>query len=148
MALARASLAYNAWSTEKGLNTFNIRIMLMIKNRPYKQVKHISYFELNRRSQATSSALASIFLWVKPCCSTWVGIPSNCTEKAKQTKTCNTKSPSGLRHKVAWRQMKGLNYLQIVRDSPLTPSASPGCCWERRILEHLLQTWYFPDGAH
>lgn len=47
MALARASLAYTAWSTEKGLST--------------------------------SSALASIFLWVKPCCSTWMGIPSSYT---------------------------------------------------------------------
>lgn len=25
----------------------------------------------------TSSVLASIFLWVKPCCSTWLGIPNS-----------------------------------------------------------------------
>lgn len=35
-----------------------------------------------KQHQVTSSALASIFLWVKPCCSTCIGIPSNCTAKA------------------------------------------------------------------
>lgn len=37
-------------------------------------------------SKVTSSVLASIFLWVKPCCSTWLGIPNNC-KKDRQKKT-------------------------------------------------------------
>lgn len=42
--------------------------------------------------------MVSILLWVKPCFSTSIGIPSNCRPKEK---TCNTKCAPGLQKNIA-----------------------------------------------
>lgn len=73
MALARASLAYRAWSTVKGLKTFEVRVQILgnftARNQRLLELQH------------TWSVLASIFRYVSPSWRLRASTPSSCRGK-------------------------------------------------------------------